>query len=293
MVYFSIIPSTFPEIIFAHQFAQENYHHNFVAAKHNIEIAYVKAGTLLLTIEGQEYRAEEGSFLLLPRNYTFSVKALDKLHIHYTLTLHISSDITLYHEYKDIPEDDSLLVLPVMLPPCIRSDELFHRLNHVIEEHHKSHSNNTYKCACKAFELLCDISDLSKTISTNPYSTAGQIPQIYCRRIKDYVQKNLKQPITLSDLSVFLEKNTDYLNRIFKAETGITIKQYINQEKIKKCVELMTTQGLSLIQCCEHVGIKDPNYLSRMFKKQMGISVAQFKLNSVYSTFPLVDKDRL
>ncbi len=294
MLYFSITPTNFPEIVFAHQFAQTNYHYDFTHANHNIEIAYIKVGVLILTINDQEFRAEEGSFLILPHNCKFSIKALSKeMHIHYTLSLHVGSDITLYPDAVQIPAEPEGLILPVMLPPCAQSEALFQRLNFLIEEHHKVYPERKYKCACKAFELLCDMSAFSKRMDTTKGIPSPNIPQIYCKRIKEYVQKNLEQPITLSDLSAVLDKNSDYLNRIFKAENGITIQQYVNREKVKRCVELMTTKGLTLTQCCEHVGIKDPNYLSRLFKKHMGISASQFKRNSVYSTFSLVNRDRL
>ncbi len=294
MVYFSITPTTFPEIIFAHQFAQENYHQNFTHANNNIEIACIKTGSLLLTIANQEFHADEGSFLILPHNCNFSIKALSKeMHIHYTLNLHVSSDFTLYNDASAIPSDMSGLVLPVLLPPCEQSGSLFQRLNTLIEEHHKSIPGKKFKCACKAFELLCDISSVCEIMDTTAGKHSPNIHQIYCRRIKEYVQKNLGQAITLSDLSVFLDRSPDYLNRIFKAENGITIQQYVNRKKAEKCANLITTHGLTLTQCCDYVGVKDPNYLSRLFKKHMGISASQFRLNSVYSTFPLVDRDRL
>ena len=294
MVYFSITPTVFPEILFAHQFAQENYHHHFPYMNHNIEIAYIKIGSLLLTLGNQEFLAEEGSILLLPHNCSFTVQALSKnMHIHYTLNLHVGDNITIYEDSALIPSDDGGLILPIIVPPCAQSESLFQRLNFLIEEHHKQSRKNKYICACKTFELLCDIANLTTDLELVHQLHSGQLPQIYCVRIKEYIQKNLSQPITLSDLSVFLERNPDYLNRIFKKENGITIQQYINREKIKKCAELMTTKGFTLTQCCDCIGIKEPNYLSRLFKKHMGISASQFKLNSVYSTFPLVDKDRL
>jgi len=294
VVYFSITPTTFPEIVFAHQLAQENYHSNFTYENHNVEIAYVKAGALILTIDNQEFCAEEGSFLILPHDYKFSIRALDKqVHIHYTVNLHACSEITLYTDVAAMPADNNHLFLPVILPPCAQSKELCQRLHSIIDEFHKSEIESKYKCACKAFELLCDISVTGRLIDTIAITRSKSTSQIYCARIKEYIKKNMGQEITLSNLSVFLDRSPNYLNRIFKSENGITIQQYINREKIKKCVELMTAKGLTLTQCCEYIGIKDPNYLSRLFKKHMGVNASQFKLNSVYSTFPLVDKDRL
>lgn len=294
MIYFSITPTTFPEIIFAHQFVQENYHSTFTYVNHNIEIVYIKVGVVILTIENEEFQVEEGSIMLLPHNCNSSIRAVSKeIHVHYTLNLHVCNDIKLYPDVGTVPSDDTKLILPVILPPCKQTEELCQRLNLLIEEHHKTTPEQKYKSACKAFELLCDISALGKSLEITDKIHTRHVPQIYCIRIKEYVQQNLDSPITLSDLSCFLDKSPNYLNRIFKTENGITIQQYINREKIRKCVELMTSKGFSLTQCCDYVGIKDPNYLSRLFKKHMGISASQFKLNSVYSTFPLVNRDKL
>lgn len=295
MIYFSFIPTTFPEIIFAHQFVQENYHSTFKRVKNNnIEIVYVKVGTVILTIEDCEFRADEGSIILLPHNCNASIKTISKeIHVHYTLNLHVCNDITLHKDIIAMSSDHDRLVLPVILQPSVHTDELCKRLIYLIESYHKTSPERKYKCACEAFELLCDISALNKSLNDTDKLQSTHISQIYCTRIKKYVHQNIGQPLSLSDLSVFLDKSPNYLNRIFKAENGITIQQYINREKIRECVELMTSKGLSLTQCCNYVGIKDPNYLSRLFKKHMGISASQFKLNSVYSTFPLVDKDKL
>lgn len=295
MIYFSFTPTTFPEIIFAHQFVQENYHSIFTRVdNNNIETVYVKVGTIILTLDGCEFRVEEGSIILLPHNCNASIRTVSKdIHVHYTLNLHVCDDITLHKDAASIPSGGDKLVLPVVLGPSVHTEEICKRLNYLIEGYHKTSPERKYKCACEAFELLCDISALNKSLNEAEKLQSKHIPQIYCTRIKKYVRQNIGQPISLSDVSVFLDKSPNYLNRIFKAENGITIQQYINREKIRECVELITSQGFTLTQCCDYVGIKDPNYLSRLFKKHMGISASQFKLNSVYSTFPLVDRNKL
>lgn len=295
MTYFSFTPSTFPEIIFAHQFVQENYHSQFTRIdNNNIEIVYIKVGTVILTIEDCEFCVEEGSVILFPHNCNASIRTVSKdIHVHYTLNLHVCNDIILHKDASSMPSGDDRLVLPVILEPSVHTEELCKRLNYLIEGYHNTSPERKYKCACEAFELLCDISALSKSLTETEELQSKHIPKIYCSRIKKYVHQNIGQPISLSDVSVFLDKSPNYLNRIFKAENGITIQQYINREKIRECVELMISKGLTLTQCCDYVGIKDPNYLSRLFKKHMGISASQFKLNSVYSTFPLVDRNKL
>ena len=93
---------------------------------------------------------------------------------------------------------------------------------------------------------------------------------------------------TLKSWSVFLHilaKQQDispgYLATVFKKETGITIGQYINSEKIRLISELMNNKGLSFRLACESVGIADVSYGYRLFKKQMGLTPGEYKETSI------------
>lgn len=294
MIYFSIKPTTFPEIIFAHQLTQKNYHYSFTYRNNNIEIAYIKSGPLKLSFAKQEFIVNEGSFLLLPHNCNFKLETLDaNVHIHYTLALNVGPEITIIDDSQHVSSTTAGILLPLVLPPCPQTQSLFFQLNNLIDAYNTTAPHKHYQYGCRAFDLLCELSFLHNISNFSQNDSSKTKMQIYSQRIVEYIHKNINQPISLSDISVFLDKNPDYLNKLFKKEHGMSIIQYINQEKIKKCAELMTVHGYSLNQCCDIIGIKEPNYLSRLFKKHMGINASQYKQNSVYSTFPLVDRNKL
>jgi len=74
---------------------------------------------------------------------------------------------------------------------------------------------------------------------------------------------------------------------------NITLKQYINREKINKVIQMTCIEKMSLKEAGETVGIFDPNYLSRLFKKQTGLSYRQYISNYWKNTRSLVDKNML
>ena len=72
----------------------------------------------------------------------------------------------------------------------------------------------------------------------------------------------------------------NYINSVFKKRQGISIRQYINKEKVSLICELMHHRGVSFKIACENAGIFDVSYGYRLFKKSMGITTKEF-LNSI------------
>ena len=71
--------------------------------------------------------------------------------------------------------------------------------------------------------------------------------------------------------------STGYLSRIFKAHTGYTLVEYINDIKINTAKEILTNRNASLSELCDIVGIDDEKYLCRLFKKHTGMTITAFR----------------
>ena len=52
-------------------------------------------------------------------------------------------------------------------------------------------------------------------------------------QIRGYVEDNLDQSLTVNDVATALFMNGDYLSRLFKSETGTSLKEYILQRKME------------------------------------------------------------
>jgi len=93
-------------------------------------------------------------------------------------------------------------------------------------------------------------------------------------RIIKLVEENFRD-LCVSDVASRLYMNEDYLNRLFKDETGITLKKYITVRKIaeaKKCLYLKK----SVKEACFLSGFKDYSNFLRTFKKYEGCTPKKF-----------------
>jgi AraC-like DNA-binding protein len=78
-------------------------------------------------------------------------------------------------------------------------------------------------------------------------------------------------------LSQHLHHDYSYLSNLFSATEGITIEQYIINQKIEKVKELLKYDELSLSQIALQLGYSSTAHLSAQFKKLTGLTPSKFK----------------
>lgn len=97
------------------------------------------------------------------------------------------------------------------------------------------------------------------------------------RKMKSYVEGHLAEDLSLQVLSDHLKKNASYLSALFKKETGQTVTNYIQQERVRAAVRLFNEGAASVTQVASSVGIPDCCRFSRIFKKYTEISPSQYR----------------
>ncbi|MFY8215498.1 MAG: AraC family transcriptional regulator [Chthoniobacterales bacterium] len=81
--------------------------------------------------------------------------------------------------------------------------------------------------------------------------------------------------IAIRALAGKLGYQADYLNRSFKRETGLSLREYRDALRIEEAKRLLST-GKRVTDVAELVGFADLNYFSRWFKKWAGVSPGRF-----------------
>lgn len=90
--------------------------------------------------------------------------------------------------------------------------------------------------------------------------------------IKQYVKQHLRSKLTLSDIAMSLHCSTSTLTKTFRREYGITIVQYINEQRLEKAYRLLSNTDLPIGEICEKCGFSGGEYFSALFKKTYGLS---------------------
>ncbi len=74
-----------------------------------------------------------------------------------------------------------------------------------------------------------------------------------------------------------LHHDYSHLSNLFSEVEGITIEQYIINQKIEKVKELIIYDELSLAEIADKLGYSSVAYLSNQFKKTTGLTPSHFK----------------
>ena len=95
-----------------------------------------------------------------------------------------------------------------------------------------------------------------------------------------YVNEFYMKKMSLDEISAHVGLNREYLSRLFRAETGTSLFQYITEVRMRKAAELLAANKDILIkEVALDVGIDDPYFFSKKFKTFYGISPTSFYEN--------------
>jgi AraC family transcriptional regulator len=104
------------------------------------------------------------------------------------------------------------------------------------------------------------------------------IEQIKTVVIRTVHHSEEKSPLKFSQLLAgALNHDYSYLSHLFSEVEGITIEQYLIQQKIERVKELMVYDELSLAQIAVDLGYSSTAHLSAQFKKITGLTPTQFR----------------
>lgn len=85
--------------------------------------------------------------------------------------------------------------------------------------------------------------------------------------IKKYIQNNYNNAeMNLTAIAQSFSFNPSYLSRMFKAEAGISMIDYITKIRMERAMQC-AKEGTLMYQTAKLVGIPDPNYFGKCFKK--------------------------
>ncbi len=94
--------------------------------------------------------------------------------------------------------------------------------------------------------------------------------------VKDYINENYKEDISLEDVAEHISFSKYYLSKLFKEVEGINYKDYLIKARMEEAKKRLKKGDKIKVVACE-VGYSDRNYFSRAFKKYTGISPGKFQ----------------
>lgn len=96
-------------------------------------------------------------------------------------------------------------------------------------------------------------------------------------QVQIWLQDNYWREILMPPLAQRFGMSLRTLNRRFKAATGQTPLQYLQEIRINSARDLLRTSNLSISEIADKIGYQDTGYFNSLFKKQLGASPSEYR----------------
>ncbi len=135
----------------------------------------------------------------------------------------------------------------------------------------------------RALDIASSLGGLEKALYAwfFAFLEAGRRRPASCRRevlaAMDYIRRNFRSDVQLSEIAASLGLSPNYLCGIFKKETGTRIFEYLKKVRIEEAVRLLKTTDLKVYEISDRTGFHSVPYFCRTFRKVTGRSLSAFR----------------
>ena len=95
--------------------------------------------------------------------------------------------------------------------------------------------------------------------------------------ILHYLRDNYHQALTLKEIAAQVHLSERHMSRIFKRETGSSIKRYLSQLRMNIAKQRLLSSQQSVSDVAFEIGFEDTRYFSTAFRKATGLSPTKFR----------------
>jgi AraC family transcriptional regulator len=97
----------------------------------------------------------------------------------------------------------------------------------------------------------------------------GNLSRVDLARVAEFVQANLQHDISIKDLASLLNLSSSHFSRTFKATTGISPYQFVQEQRVGRALSLLKGAA-SIAEIAQSVGLPDQSRFTAVFRRAIG-----------------------
>ncbi|RKP53168.1 AraC family transcriptional regulator [Cohnella endophytica] len=97
------------------------------------------------------------------------------------------------------------------------------------------------------------------------------------RQVFDYIEENLLDQLSREKIADFVHFHPAYLSRFFRKKTGLSLSEYIVQQRIERAKVMLTQSELRIGHIMNNLGYDNLSHFTRTFKKMTGYTPLQYR----------------
>ena len=246
-----------------------------------LEIIYVKSGSLLVSISGENYIGKSGDvFVVSPGNLHFMGSQTGTVD-YFTFLFPLK-----YISFRSNDILDDKLLEPLnnghlMISPRVKdtAKELCEQLIEIyLAKNDERESIITAQIKTKTV-LLQFILEMWKKGFVTENDTSGR--NTVEKEMVSYIQQNFTGTISLKEFGEQFHLSEKYISRYFKEHFHITISQYVTYLRLKHAKQLLQDTDIPVTEIAMQSGYQNISYFIRSFKKTYEVSPLQYRKNKL------------
>ncbi|CAM4355192.1 AraC family transcriptional regulator [Saccharibacillus endophyticus] len=237
------------------------------------ELMVVTEGVLYLADGSQQFTVAEGEYLLLPpstQQYGYKVSSCSFYWLHFSSK---EQNVVTVDATGGLPrKEDQKIILPRYgkLKSLEKMIVMMKQLQDSVRSYDMSSLNNYMSTV-----ILCELyNQLFHTDSIMVKKTRQE--QLY-HDIVDYIKWNRGEPVRVSQIAEVFGYNEKYLSHLFSSIAGVSLKQYILQQKMELAKYLLTDTNQNISEVSVKLGYTDSHNFMKAFKKIVGLTPSDFR----------------
>jgi len=288
MEYYKLIFDEMPQINFAHSHVSEKY--NIILQKRDIfEISYVEKGDIIKTVDKvcsvESFSVTAPCVTVASKGHAMTLKS-ESEHKHFTVgfsqfTQHeITSDDIINCYRSGFQEKQDKKIFFAVIPEVITDEktvkDIARLIKLIISENNSVRPSRNMSTTAVLLELLQTVTEYSFGQVLNDLDVSFSDLH-YCEKAISFIKNNLDKKLNIEEIADTLKISSGHLSRIFKKNTGKSIIEYINKNKIEYAQILLSSRNMSSKAVASQLSISDIKYFFHMFKRYTGMTINEYK----------------
>lgn len=242
--------------------------HHQMTHQGDTEVIIGLNGKVFLEVEGQRYTVETGNILVVFPGETIG-GYLETIRPSEFIWFHFNAKTELVNETQDPRENNIDLPRFVQL---MAGEKVIISAKQLLDVAHSQYQGDLAANYAATMLLI----ELSNNFWQQGQAVSGK--QNYINQIKEWIRIQMGNDLKVADIAKRFIINPDYLTRIFKENTGMTVKEYMNTVKLDNAKYLLLTTSNSIQEIAAQSFFKDTKYFMRLFKKKVQLTPRQYRL---------------
>lgn len=144
---------------------------------------------------------------------------------------------------------------------------------YTLSDIHIQHIEELGEVAKVEHALLTALGDFADKVKSGLEQRVSR-PIAVCRR---YIFDHLYEELSLPALAKVSGISPVHLSRLFRRETGSSLTEYIQRQRVEEAKQLITLSAYSLSDISARLQFHDQSYFTKVFKKYAGMTPKQYR----------------